>query len=218
MGDIENSLAGAALVRALELLQAGEHMPERTGLGASGAIEHIIELVQSAWDTLHASGLNVNGTSRPSGEDINARPAYWLLQTLTWLAFLSRGPLFFWSLFYGTSYVGGVLNWRLHIDMDEFAPVNVPDNAEGVEFEICTRAPASNHSHGTNQRFYATFTGGPVSGQNTLAVNALYYVSYRARFVDANYNPVSLWAYSNEETPDDLCIPPGIPSDLPVVP
>lgn len=70
--------------RAIKLLNADGNPPERTGFGDSGAMKNITLFVQSAWDTISAEDIDVG--PRPSKEDINLRPAYWLLKTMRWVA------------------------------------------------------------------------------------------------------------------------------------
>jgi hypothetical protein len=84
MSDIADTQAGASLIRAIELLKHAGNSSERAGFGDEGVTQNITDFVQRMWDLLGAAGIVVS-TNRPSREDVNVRPVFWLLQSIYWM-------------------------------------------------------------------------------------------------------------------------------------
>ena len=190
---------------------AGQPAPTRCGLGDVGIQQDLLTVLQALWRYV---GVDEHNSAFPTAEKINSRPAYEIMMALFYFLIKTHvGPTHFWSLFYATSYAGGMLDWRLHLDVNYWP--QQPDDATQIEVEVCIRSIGGRLPSGSGQRFYCPIDSGPHHGQNVLPVAANTAVSYRARFCDANGAPVSMWAYSNEEFPWDIAVPPNIPADYP---
>lgn len=193
---------------------AGQPVNERCHLGDQGIQDDVLMILKKVYDYV---GVDKHNAHYPTKEKVQARPAYECLLGLYMLLNGTHvGPTHFWSLFYAVDYTEPNLDWRLHVDVNEWA--NQPDDATRVEIEVCTRDPNATLPTGSGQRFFVDIDNSPQQGQNVLEVAADQLVSYRARFVDAAGTPLSLWSYSNEELPFDIAIPPLIPADYPAGP
>lgn len=196
MTNILDTIQGARLARLIQLLNKSTE-PEKTGLSDEGIVELIHAIGTSLFDALLAAGIEPI-KNLPSKLDVAARPAYSLALILAGFAlYFSPGPLLAQSALYKVAYVGDDLTWQFNaVAGDNNAQ---PDDAAKIEFELLVRPPAAAQPNATGVRWYFNIDGTSQQAQNVTEVGALYYVSVRARYVDANNLPVSVWAYSNEE-------------------
>jgi len=201
MENILDTLQGARLARLIQLMRKSTE-PESTKFGDEGVLEIIYDFGSAVYDALVDAGITVT-YNKPSRLEVAARPAYCLTLVLAAFAlYWNSGPLLAQSKLTRTAYESDDLTWQFNAvagDAD-----TQPSTADKIEFELLVRAPAASVPGATGVKWYFTLDGTSQQAQNVTEVGALYYVSVRARFVDANNLPVSVWAYSNEEIPANL--------------
>lgn len=201
MTNILDTIQAARLAR-LFLLMRKSTEPESTRLADEGVIELIHGIASTVYDSLLAAGITP-GHNRLSKLDVAARPAYCLTLILAAFAlYFQPGPLLAQSALYKVSYVGDQLTWQFNAVAGDNS--QAPADAAKIEFELLVRPPAAAAPNATGVRWYFTLNGISQQAQNVTEVGSLYYVSVRARYVDANNLPLSVWSYSNEEIEANL--------------
>jgi hypothetical protein len=201
MENILDTLQGARLARLVQLMRKSTE-PESTKFGDEGVLELIYEFGSSVYDALTDSGLSLS-FNKPSRLDVAARPAYCLTMVLAAFAlYWNSGPLLAQSKLTRTSYVGDDLTWQFNATTNHNE--TEPEEATAIEFEFLVRPPAASAPTATGVRWYFNLDGTSHQAQNVTEVGALYFVSFRARYVDASNHPVSVWAYSGEDLYSNL--------------
>lgn len=201
MTGIETTTQGARLERLFKLMRKA-NLPETSLLSDEKVIELIHEIGSELYETLVAAGITLVA-NKPSKLDVAARPAFYLVEILSALAlYFQPGPLLAQSALYKVSYVGDQLTWQFNAVAGNQS--QEPADAAAIEFELLVRPPAAAAPNATGVRWYFTLNGVSQQAQNVTEVGSLYYVSVRARYVDANNQPRSIWSYSNEEIEANL--------------
>jgi hypothetical protein len=201
MNNIYETIQGARLARLIALLRKSTE-PESTKFGDEGVLELIYEIGSDVYDQLLAAGITLVA-NKPTRLDVAARPAYYLTLLIAAVAlYFNQGPLLAQSALTRTDYTDDDLTWQFVAVTGNQS--QEPSNAAKIEFELLVRPPAAEAPNATGQRWYFDLDGVSHQAQNVTEVGALYYVSVRARYVDANDLPLSVWSYSNEEIPANL--------------
>lgn len=201
MTNILETIQGARLARLIQLMRKSTE-PESTKFADEGVLELIYDIATEVYDALVAAG-NTPAHNRLTRLDVAARPAYCLTLVLAAFAlYFKPGPLLAQSKLTRTAYADDDLTWQFNAVAGD-GPATEGNEAK-IEFELLVRAPAAAVPSPTGVRWYFTINGTSQQAQNVTEVGSLYYVSFRARYVDSSNLPLSVWAYSNEEIPANL--------------